>query len=801
MRNKKADKNPSVKWKDRVPAMLREVLKKRGDNDEIIAHAGADLTNDGELRNMYLALTEKTLYFMVSRETNNEILFSGAGTPKYLPDEADIAEVYTYPVETLSDPKVLNQVVGGLLVITIDGEETWLCRFSGAKMREITGLVRELSRLIGGEEEKPPKDVPMPGGGRPRGRGRGRGPRPGGELECCPKCGMPYPEAGRQICPKCMEKSTVFVRVLKYFAEYKGRLAVMLLCILLSSAFNAIWPYISGTLLYDKVLGKDAEFAASAGFGGQFVVMLGLLVLCMVGVKVLQQVTGIIHGRMTAYMVPGVVCRIKNSVFEALQRLSIGFFNRRQTGSLMQRVNGDANEVTGFFIDGLPYLLFNVATIFISAGVMFSLDWRLAVLAIILLPPLFFVSYYLMPKMWHAHGRRARTSRSLYSVLNDNFTGARVVKAFGQEEVENVRFDRANNRLRDAEINIVKYRNVYHVAYSIGRELPVLLVWSVGAIIILQSGGEFSYGKLLTFVNYLTMLQGPMDFFSSVFQWWSNSMNAAQRVFEIVDANPEVVESEEPLHIDVEGGIELHDVSFGYEPNKPVLEHIDMDVKPGEMLGIVGRSGAGKSTLVNLISRLYDPDSGEVMLDGVNVKDISFASLRGAIAMVSQETYIFMGTIAENIAYARPEATREEIVRAAMAASAHSFICRLPDGYDTVIGTGGRSLSGGERQRLSIARAILADPKILVLDEATASVDTETERAIQDSLDQLVKGRTTISIAHRLSTLRNADRLIVLENGKVVERGTHAELVAQKGTYYKLLQLQSKALAMRGIGD
>ena len=800
MKIEQKDKPALSPREEKVRAVLREVLQGRGDTGEILSHAVADITNEGELRNLYLALTPSRLYFMVSRESE-ETYFSGAGVPKHKLTAEDIGEVYPYDLADLKEPKILNQVVGGLLVITVKGEETWLCRFSGARMREMTRFVRELSELVEEPQtgEDKPADLPLPGGGRRGGRGGRHRSEP--EQGFCPKCGMPYPEAGRQVCPKCMKKNTVFVRVLKYFGEYKLHLAVMLLTILLSSGFNAIWPYLSGTLMYDKVLGKDEAFASSLGFGGQFVTILGFLVLCMVGVKILQQLTGIIHGRMTAHMVPGVVCRIKDSVFEAMGKLSISFFNRRQTGSLMQRVNGDANEVTGFFIDGLPYLIFNVVTVIFSTVVMFMMDWRLAALAVVLLPPLFFISYYLHPKLWHAFGRRARTSRSLYSVLNDNLTGARVVKAFGREDNESVRFDKANNNLRNAEINIVKYRNIYSASYSVGRQLPVLLVWSVGAVIIVNGGGDFSYGKLLTFINYLNMLQGPMEFFSSVFQWWSNSMNAAQRVFEIIDANPEVVEKEDAVKTEIKGAIELRDVSFGYEPNKPVLEHIDLDVKPGEMLGVVGRSGAGKSTLVNLISRLYDVDSGEILLDGVNVKDLSFESLRGAIAMVSQETYIFMGTIAENIAYARPDASREEIVRAAMAASAHSFICRLPDGYDTLIGTGGRSLSGGERQRLSIARAILADPKILVLDEATASVDTETERAIQDSLDQLVKGRTTISIAHRLSTLRNADRLIVLDNGKVVERGTHGELVRQKGTYFKLLQLQSKALAMRGIGE
>lgn len=795
-KTKDRTKTPSAQHGERIAAVLCDVLKQRGDTDKVVAHALADITNEGELRRLYLVLTESTLYLMVSVHSD-EMLFSGAGTPKRPLFTDDIGEVYSFPLSTVSKPQILNQVVGGLFVITVDGEERWICRFSGARMREMSRFLRELNALLG-EEKDDNQSEETPRVAHP---GKKRRPMREDEPLCCPKCGMPYPEAGRQVCPKCMEKRTVFVRVLKYFTAYKRHLIVLFSCILLSGFFNALWPYMTGTLLYDTVLGKNAESAASLGFGGNFVLMLGSLVLCMVGVKLLQQITGIFHGRMTAHIVPGVVSELKNTVFGSLQRLSISFFNRRQTGSLMQRINGDANEVTGFFIDGLPYLLFNVVTLILSAAIMFTVDWRLAIIAIILLPPLFFVSYYMLPRLWQVHGRRARVLRSLYSVLNDNFTGARVVKAFGRERNEGTRFDKVNTRVRNAEIDVVNYRNTYSVAYSIGMELPVLLVWTFGAVFILQSEGSFSYGKLFTFLNYMGMLQGPLEFFSSVFQWWTNSMNAAQRVFEIIDSESEVVESESPLHVDLKGDVRLQNVTFGYEPNKPVLEHIDLEVKSGEMLGIVGRSGAGKSTLVNLISRLYDPAEGEVLLDGIDVKDIAFSSLRGAIAMVSQETYIFMGTVAENIAYAKPHATREEIVRAAMAASAHGFICRLPDGYDTVIGAGGRSLSGGERQRISIARAVLADPRILVLDEATASVDTETERAIQDALDKLIQGRTTISIAHRLSTLRNADRLIVLENGKVVEQGTHSELVHNKGTYYKLLQLQSKALAMRGIGD
>ena len=279
-------------------------------------------------------------------------------------------------------------------------------------------------------------------------------------------------------------------------------------------------------------------------------------------------------------------------------------------------------------------------------------------------------------------------------------------------------------------------------------------------------------------------------------------MNSAQRIFEILDATPDVAEHPDAKPVtDLRGEITLKNVTFGYDESREVLKDVSLHVKAGKMLGIVGKSGAGKTTLANLIARLYDVNSGEILLDGNDVRDMRFEDIRKNIALVSQETYIFKGTIFENIAYADPTADRKKVISAAIAASAHDFICKLPDGYDTEVGSGGRDLSGGERQRISIARAILADPCILILDEATAAVDTETEKNIQASLKELVKGRTTLSIAHRLSTLRDADELIVIDKGRITEQGTHAELITKKGEYFKLYQIQSKALAMRGIGE
>jgi ATP-binding cassette subfamily B protein len=392
-----------------------------------------------------------------------------------------------------------------------------------------------------------------------------------------------------------------------------------------------------------------------------------------------------------------------------------------------------------------------------------------------------------------------RRGSSLNSVINDSLSGARVVKAFGKEGEEITRFSNTNQNFYKVNLELgnllqTAFPLLYFLMGSSG-----LVVWGYGSYLVVK--GELTFGSLITFTGYVGMLVGPLQFMTQITNWWSDCMNSASRIFEIMDAIPEVEEKANAIRLpNIKGDVFLKGVTFSYEPNNPVLHDINIDVKQGEMIGIVGHSGAGKSTLTNIITRLYDVKEGQISIDGINVKDLNLKDLHSQIGMVLQDTYLFMGTIAENIAYAKPEATIEEIIEAAKIANAHDFIMKLQDGYDTSIGSRGRqNLSGGEKQRISIARAVLLNPRILILDEATASLDTETERMIQEALERLIKGRTTFAIAHRLSTLRNADRLIVVEGGKICESGTHEELIKKKGVYYTLCQKQREALKLQGV--
>lgn len=751
------------------------------EQEDILCYGNIDINEDYFFSNDFILITKKHIIKALYPNDGSQY-FDFGGYKINKNNSKERPSLFFYEINKDIKLNITREIGGGVLSLNDGSKEIFLCRFTNSRYSQFMNLKENLVKIL---EEKELTEEDIFGHKK---------------MESCPKCNTLYPDQERKICPRCMDKKSIFIRVIKYFLPYKIKIFIMFLCYTGIAALNLIWPYLSGTVLYDKVLAKDEDFANFIGISqGRFAVLLLMVVATMFISKMLMQILGMIHGYMTAHIVPEVVAKIKQQVFSSMGRLSISFYNSKQTGGLMTRVLDDAREVTGFFIDGLPYFFTNVMTIIFTCIIMFRMNVLLSLSSLILLPFLTLASYKMMPRLWNFYSKRHRANRKLSSQINDNITGARVVKAFGQEETELKRFGKANKSVKNSELSVAGYDNRYYAMYTAVENIAAFTVWGLGGAMIVNGSG-MEFGVLITFTGYVSQLNGPLDFMSFVFRWWTNSINAAQRIFEIIDSDPEIVEDSDPVRPEeIAGEIELKNISFSYDKHKTALKDVSFKIEKGKMLGIVGRSGAGKSTLVNLISRLYDPDEGNIYIDGINIKKMGFNELRKSIAMVSQETYIFMGTVSQNIAYARPDATMEEIIQAAVRSSCHDFICKMPDGYDTIIGSSGKTMSGGEKQRLSIARAILADPKILILDEATAAVDTETELAIQESIEKLVKGRTTISIAHRLSTLRNADKLIVIDEGKVVEEGTHRELNEKKGVYYKLMELQTKALAMRGI--
>ncbi len=613
-----------------------------------------------------------------------------------------------------------------------------------------------------------------------------------GKEKFCPKCGMRYPDADRRVCPKCLEKTKLIKKMAGLFGRYKGFIALLLGAFFVSSLLYVAIPYISNELLYGQVLDEK----------GSMYGMIGTIVLIIVGVRVLLLLVNLAVGVISSRTAAHVTYDLKMLIFENINKLSLSFFTSRQTGGLMTQVNGDANTLYWFFCDGFPYLILNILSLICIMVIMLISNPLLTLFAFITVPVFFFVYKYLFlafDKLWARNWSRRR---SLNSLISDVLNGMRVVKSFSREGEERERFDRRNIAHAEtvAEAGTLSAKTFPFISFLL--QAGLYIVWGVGGYQVMAHTGDMDYAALAAFIAYFGMITAPLQFFADVSNWWSECLNSMQRLFEIKDSVPDVREKENPVVLkDIKGEVCFDNVIFSYEENRRVIDGISFTVPAGKTVGIVGKTGAGKSTLVNLLTRLYDVNEGGIYIDGINVKDVSFASLRENVSIVSQETYLFRGTIKDNIRYARPDATDEQVMQAARIAGAHQFIIKYPEGYETRVGIGGKDLSGGEKQRISIARAVLRDPKILILDEATAAMDTQTERQIQQSLTRLSKGRTTIMIAHRLSTLRDADFLVVIENGKMPETGTAAELIKQKGVYYKLFKLQSEALKTIGIEE
>jgi ATP-binding cassette subfamily B protein len=489
-----------------------------------------------------------------------------------------------------------------------------------------------------------------------------------------------------------------------------------------------------------------------------------------------------------------VLLDLRIRLYEHLQMLRLSYYNRRQTGQIMSRVTGDLQRLQFFIAEGFQQILINIFTMFLIAIILLFLDWRLFLLA--LAPtPLIGLGTWLFGRYIHLlYHRIWRRWAGLNAILADTIPGIRVVKSFAQERRESDRFSRYTTDLMEQEMRAVKLQSGFFPFLQVMTAIGSILILGVGGYMVLQGGaGAPTLGTLIAFMSYIWRFYMPVQQFGRLNHRLQHCVTSAERVFEIFDTDPEPIETPGGVVLSpLRGKVEFRNVRFSYEPGKYALDGISFSVEPGEMIGLVGPSGAGKSTTVHLISRFYDVDEGEILIDDHDIEDLALRPFRQQIGVVLQEPYLFHGTVWSNIAYARPDASADDIIDASRAANSHEFIVNLPDGYDTVIGERGQTLSGGERQRISIARAVLKDPRILILDEATASVDTETEVLIQTALERLVQNRTTFAIAHRLSTLRKADRLFVLERGKLMEMGTHDELMQTGGLYSRLCKLQSE---------
>nr|WP_315487321.1 ABC transporter ATP-binding protein [uncultured Undibacterium sp.] len=616
------------------------------------------------------------------------------------------------------------------------------------------------------------------------------------EENICPTCKAVL-EPEQEECPVCTKvihtppSTWTLFRLWRFARPYKVSLAIGFTLMLLGTAAHMIPRYLTQPLT-DKVLipyqnGQYVDPALVAFYiGGLF------------GAAVLAWLLSWGKTYILALVSERIGADLRTATYEHLLKLSLEYFGSKRTGDLMSRIGSESDRICVYLSLHLLDFATDVLMFIMTAIFLLQINTKLALVTLLPLPLIAWAIHLVRDRLRTGFEKIDRVWGEVTNVLADTIPGIRVVKAFAQEDREATRFRDANKHNLAVNDKLNNVWSLFSPIVSFLTEIGILVVWGFG--IWQVSHNEITVGALVSAVAFISNFYGRIDSMSRIVSVTQKSASAAKRIFDILDHVSSVPEPQNPVEIkEVKGQIELREVGFRYG-NRAVNRGISLNIQPGEMIGLVGHSGSGKSTLVNLICRFYDVAEGAILLDGVDIRSFAVADYRSNIGLVLQEPFLFFGTIADNIAYGKPNATREEIIASARAAHAHEFILRLPQGYDSMVGERGQGLSGGERQRISIARALLIDPRILIMDEATSSVDSETEKEIQKALDNLVKGRTTIAIAHRLSTLHKADRLVVLDRGEVVEVGSHDDLMAKQGAYFKLYEAQARNAAALAVG-
>ncbi len=705
-----------------------------------------DLKFDHKIWKAEEAFAEKEEYLVV---TSTRILLISGKEILYQRELKDCSEI-----------KCETMVGCGIVTALVNGERECVARFSMRHIERVAYVARGADLIAKGEKERIVSH----------------------EYEkYCLKCGRALPGTSR--CPKCDSRNVMFKKFIALCGGYQWKLLLISCMMLINSAINILMPYVQRNFIDTKLADKSGTLSDVLVFVATMLSMTAILI----AVNILKNWMCVSLGSLMSM-------DLRRKLYHKIQVLSMSFINKRKPGELMNRVSGDTAQIRRFMEEVFGGMLSTLFTMVATLVIMLSMNAKMTLystMLIVVVAVLTRLFWNFIHKIFHMQWLK---DDKLRSGLQDVISGMRVVKAFGREEYEVGKF----KALTKDFCRVQKKNETFWALFY-----PVLtFIMGIGSYIAIYFGGldvlagTMTVGSLTQFVTYTGYLYGPLGWMTHLPRSIMQMVTSMNRIYDVLDEEPAIKDGENSKEIEIQGDICFEDVTFGYNSYEPVIEHVNLNVKKGEMIGLVGASGTGKSTMINLIMRLYDVDRGRITVDGTDIREIRQETYHAQLGVVLQETFLFSGTILNNIRFANPTATLEEVIRAAKAANAHDFICKTPDGYNTYVGERGFNLSGGERQRIAIARAILNDPHLLILDEATSALDTESEYLIQQALDRLTEGRTTFAIAHRLSTLRNADRLVVIDGHQIAEIGTHDELLARKGIYYGLVTAQLQMAKM-----
>ena len=726
------------------PAVERKLSVFKEREEEVLIQVATDMAGRECFSERWLVVTQRQLVFLHANGADG---------------------VVQLPMDTVQAARIEALVGGGRLEVERKQGPPACLYYSNSLAPKFAEVAEGINQLSQGKQLILPTEV---------------------ERSRCAQCSRMLPEKDG-ICPACTRKWDTLRRLIGYMLPYRLK-ALLLIGLVVGSTGLQLVPPLFVRYIIDDVLTPHASFD-----------LLIWPVMGLLGVNAATWLVGVGRRWLGSWVGLRAIENMRTELYRALQYLPLRFYDKRKVGALVSRMNNDSDLVEEYLLTDIPYVLSNILKVLGTLGLLFYMNWELALYVLLPVAPIAVVGSLIWGRLESYWRRWSAKWARLSAHLNESISGIRVVKAFAQEERENERFGERNRDLCQISVSAERSWLVFFMVTNFLMGLGIFLVWYFGGRQIL--GGALKLGVLMAFLHYLWMLYEPLRWLGDFYGFMVRAFAGAERIFEVIDSRSEPFDDPKVRSMPaIAGRVRCRDMDFGYDPGKPILKGIELDVKPGEMIGLVGKSGVGKSTLINLVCRFYEPTRGSLEIDGVDIRAMRLQDLRRQIGLVAQHSFLFSGTIAENISYGKADAGFAEIVRAARAANAHEFIITQVDGYDTRVGEEGNNLSGGEKQRIAIARAILHDPKILILDEATSSLDTPTEKKIQEAIARLVQGRTTFAIAHRLSTLRSANRLVVLDEGKIAEVGTHEELMGRKGFFYNLVKTQQETTAVMVVG-